>query len=100
MLFDSTKTVSTLHAKIFPFRKLVFGEGFNVRYKPRNIDTLRGLNFIIDPNQNAQDELHHHARAEDDDLRDGGEPGAVAEDSAALSLHSLPRTEPRVATLW
>src|SRR5204863_832501 len=42
-------------------------------------------------NWNAQNEFNHYAGAEDVGLRDGGEFGAMAEDFAALSLHSLSR---------
>src|SRR5437764_14003114 len=45
----------------------------------------------IPRNWNAQNEFNHHARAEDVDLRDRGEFGAVAENFAALSVHSLSR---------
>src|SRR5437764_12802585 len=44
-------------------------------------------------NWNAQNEFNHYAGAEDVDLRDGGEFGAVAANFAALSLHSLSRTQ-------
>jgi hypothetical protein len=41
---------------------------------------------------NAQGQLHHHVRTENDDIRDGGELGAVATNSPPLSLCPLPRT--------
>src|SRR4030095_15856380 len=44
--------------------------------------------------RNAQDQFNHHARAEEVDLRNRGEPGTVAEDFAALSLHSLSGAQP------
>src|SRR5207248_5376163 len=40
----------------------------------------------------AQEQLNHHARSEDVDLRNSSEPGAVAENPAALPIYPLPRT--------
>jgi hypothetical protein len=34
----------------------------------------RGFDFAAAITSNAQDQLHHHVRIEDDGFRDGGEP--------------------------
>ena len=53
---------------------------------------LGGFYFAAAITSNAEDQLHHHVRTENDDLRDGGEPGAMAANSPPLSLYPLPRT--------
>src|SRR6266487_5380933 len=53
-----------------------------------------GFYFAAALTSNAQDQLHHHVRTENDDFRDGGELGVVAGNIAALSLYSLSRTRP------
>src|SRR5438067_11080494 len=54
--------------------------------------TGAGLRLIAIVIRSAQDQLHHHARSEDVDLRNGVEPRAVAENLAALPIYPLPRT--------
>ena len=58
----------------------------------RNIDNRVGFHFAVAITFNAQNQLHHHVRTENDDIRDGGELGAVATNSPPLSLCPLPRT--------
>jgi len=59
----------------------------------RNIDIRVGFHFAVAITSNAQNKLHHYVRTQNDDLRDGGELGAVAADSTPLSLYSLSRTK-------
>ena len=47
------------------------------------------FHFAVAITSYAQDELYHNVRTENDDLRDGGEPGTVAADPPPLSLHPL-----------
>ena len=77
---------------LFSFVKLLFGEVCPVPQKVRNIDTWLGFYFAVANTSNAQGQLHHHVRTENDDIRDGGELGAVATNSPPLSLCPLPRT--------
>jgi hypothetical protein len=71
---------------------LLFGEVSFVPQKVRNIDSWVGFYFAVAITSNAQNQLYHHVRAEDDSFRDGREPRAVAADSPALSLYPLSRT--------
>jgi hypothetical protein len=76
----------------FSFARLLFGELSSVPQKVRNVDSRVGFHFAAAISSNAQNQLHHHVRAEDDDFRDSREPGVVAADSPPLSLHSLSLT--------
>jgi hypothetical protein len=76
----------------FAFIKLIFRELSSVPQKVRNIDNRVGFHFAVAITSNAQNQLNHHVRTENDGFRYGGEPGAVAADSTALPLYPLPRT--------
>jgi hypothetical protein len=52
----------------------------------RNIDSWVGFYFAVAITSNAQDQLDHHVRTENDGFRDGGEPGAVAADSRTIGI--------------
>jgi hypothetical protein len=56
----------------FSFFKLLFGEVSSVPQKVRNIDSSVGFYFAVAITSNAQNQLDHHVRAENDGLRDGG----------------------------
>ena len=56
----------------FSFAELFFRGGSFVPQKVRNIDSRVGLHLAVGSISSAQDQLHHHARAEDVDLRYGG----------------------------
>jgi len=71
---------------------MLFEEVFSVPQNMRNINSRVGFH-LAGSISNAQNQLHHHACAEDDDFRDGSKPGAVTADSAALSLYPLSRTK-------
>jgi hypothetical protein len=80
--------VSRRDVTIFPFPLHVFRGRILDRYKLRNNNEPRGLNFgKREPD--AQNEFYPHARTENRDFRDRSGPGVVAENPSALPLHSF-----------
>ena len=67
------RVVRYLAGQFSSFIKSIFGEVSSVPQKVRNIDNRVGFHFAVAITSNAQNQLHHHVRTENDDLRDGGE---------------------------
>jgi hypothetical protein len=57
----------------FAFVELLFGEVSSVPQKVRNIDNRVGFHFAAAITSNAQNQLHHYVRTENDGFRDGRE---------------------------
>jgi hypothetical protein len=55
----------------FSFIELVFGEVSVVPQKVRNIGSRVGFHFAVMTTFNAQNQLHHHVRTENDSFRYG-----------------------------
>jgi hypothetical protein len=59
-----------LAEQFFLFRQITFREVCSARQKVRNIDSWVGFHFAVAIISNAQDQLHHHVRTENDNSID------------------------------